>query len=176
MTRTRTAVRAALLAAAACAAMLTGCATDGTTAATATPSTAVSAAPAVSIRDPWVKTADTGMSAAFGTLVNTGKTDVTVVSATSTASPRMELHEIATVDGAMVMRPKTGGFVIPAGGTHELAPGGDHLMMMEVTTAVKAGDAVTVTLTLADGGTVEFTAVGKAFAGGNESYAPMTMG
>ena len=28
----------------------------------------------------------------------------------------MELHEVADVNGEMVMRPKEGGFVIPAGG------------------------------------------------------------
>ncbi|MEV0453888.1 copper chaperone PCu(A)C [Catellatospora methionotrophica] len=157
---------------------LSGCAGQGSTP-SAGPSQAPSAgapAAAVSVRDPWVKTADKGMSATFGTLVNTSSTDVTVVSATSSACPLMELHEVATVDGKMVMRPKQGGFTIPAGGTHELAPGADHLMMMDLTTPVKPGDAVTVKLTLSDGSTVEFAAVGKAFAAGNESYAPSHMG
>ncbi|GAA4715908.1 hypothetical protein Prum_003750 [Phytohabitans rumicis] len=120
----------------------------------------------------WVKTAQSGMSAVFGTLMNTSGAEVTVVKATSTASPMMELHEVATVDGEMVMRPKDGGFTIPAGGMHELKPGGDHLMMMDVTTPVAAGTEVTVTLTFADGKSMQFTALGKDFAGGNESYQP----
>ncbi|MDQ7909394.1 copper chaperone PCu(A)C [Phytohabitans sp. ZYX-F-186] len=124
------------------------------------------------VKDMWVKTATSGMSAAYGTLMNTTGADVTVVKATSTASPTMELHEVATVDGKMVMRPKEGGFTIPAGGSHELEPGGDHLMMMDVRTPVTAGTEVTITLTFADGGTMEFTALGKDFAGGNESYQP----
>jgi copper(I)-binding protein len=131
---------------------------------------------AVTVRDAWAKIADKGRSAVFGTLVNSSGRELTVVSATSSVSPVVELHEVATVDGKMVMQPKAGGFVIPANGTHELAPGGDHLMLMNVTTPVKAGEAVEVTLTLSDGSTVEFVAVGKAFAGGNESYAPMNMG
>ena len=135
---------------------------------------------ALVVKDPWVKTAKTGMSAAYGTVVNTTGTDVVIVSVTSSVSPKMELHETTTVDGKMAMRPKDGGFVVPANGSHEFKPGGDHFMLMEVTSEVKAGDEVTFTLTLKDGGTVRFTALGKDFAAGNESYlgsaSPMTMG
>lgn len=142
-------------------------------AAAAAPSTSPSAAgQPLAVKDMWVKTAKSGMSATFGTLLNTSGADVTVLKATSTASPMMELHEVATVDGKMVMRPKDGGFTIPAGGSHELKPGGDHLMMMDITTPVTAGTEVTITLTFADGKTMKFTALGKDFAGGNESYQP----
>jgi len=132
----------------------------------------------LTVKDPWVKAADKGMTAAFGTLVNSGTTDVTVVSAASAVSP-MELHEMAMQDGKMVMRPKEGGLVIKAGGEHVLEPGGDHLMMMNVTQPVKPGDEVTFTLTLADGTKTEFSAVAKPFTGAGESYAPdpgMSMG
>jgi copper(I)-binding protein len=139
---------------------------------TPAPSVSVTPAAVLSIKDPWVKTADSGMSAAFGTLVNNSGKDITVTAAKSAVSPMMELHEVAMADGKMVMRPKAGGFVVKAGGTHELEPGGDHLMMMDLTTPVKAGDQVAVILTLSDGSTVEITAVGKPFAGANESYAP----
>lgn len=125
----------------------------------------------IAVRDAWVKAADSGMTAAFATLVNTGDADVTVVSAASTISP-VEMHEVAMAGGTMQMRPKAGGFVIPAGGTHVLEPGGDHLMLMAVATPVMAGDEVDLTLTLDDGRTVLFTAVAKPFAGGNESYDP----
>ncbi|WP_433223159.1 copper chaperone PCu(A)C [Dactylosporangium sp. CS-047395] len=154
---------------------LTGCGTGAATPATpATPAAPPSAAqqPALMMRDQWVKTADSGMSAAYGTLLNTTDKDVTVVAATSTASPLMELHETTMVDGKMAMKPKEGGFTIPAKGSHEFKPGGDHLMLMDVKTPVKPGTEVTFTLTLKDGGTVRFTALGKDFAGGNESYQP----
>lgn len=139
------------------------------------PSTVASSASASSVlimKDPWVKTAKDGMSAAFGTMMNTTDRDLVIVSATSTASAKMELHETTMVNGKMAMRPKTGGFTIPANGSHEFKPGADHLMLMDVTTPVKPGDEVTFTLTLNDGSTVVFTAVGKDFAGGNESYQP----
>ncbi|MGI5240072.1 copper chaperone PCu(A)C [Dactylosporangium sp. CA-139066] len=165
MSRTLRARLLAALAGAAVALTLSACGS-------AAPHDAGAQATALVMKDPWVKTAESGMSAAYGTLVNTGGKDVVVVSATSSVSPVMELHETTMVDGKMAMQPKAGGFTIPAGGSHEFKPGGDHLMLMDVKTPVKPGDEVTITLTLNDGGTMRFTALGKDFAGGNESYQP----
>ncbi|KAB1930630.1 copper chaperone PCu(A)C [Micromonospora sp. ALFpr18c] len=125
----------------------------------------------VGVRDPWVKAADTGMTAAFGTLVNETDTDVTITGAATEVSP-MELHEMTMKDGKMVMRAKPGGIVIKARSTHVLEPGGDHLMLMNVRQPVRAGDELAVTLTFADGRNQTFTAVAKPFTGAQESYAP----
>jgi periplasmic copper chaperone A len=84
-----------------------GCGGDKSEAA-AKPETVAQPAGGLTVKDPWVKAADKGMTAAFGTLVNSGTTDVTVVSAASAVSP-MELHEMAMQDGAMVMRPVKAG-------------------------------------------------------------------
>ena len=152
---------------------LAGCGTAPPAAAPTTPpAPTTSSAAALTVRDPWVKTAETGTTAAFGILVNSSGEELVVVSGSSTTATKTELHEIATVDGKMQMRPKEGGFVIPAGGTHELEPGGDHIMLLDITTPLKPGDQVTITLALDDGRTTTFTAVGKDFAGGNESYNP----
>ncbi|QFY14057.1 copper chaperone PCu(A)C [Nonomuraea phyllanthi] len=158
----------------AAAVLVSGCGTQATTSATppaaATP--AASPSPALTITDPWVKTGEKGMTAAFGTLVNNTDTEVTVVSGASPLSPEIELHEVVDSGGKMVMRPKKGGFVVPAHGSHELAPGGDHIMLMGITGKVEPGAEVPFTLTLADGATVRFTAIGKDFAGGEEDYRP----
>ncbi|WP_406316180.1 copper chaperone PCu(A)C [Streptosporangium sp. NBC_01639] len=143
------------------------------TKAPAVASTSNSAAPLM-ITDPWVKTTKKGMSAAFGTLVNNTDADVTVVSGASPLSPKIELHEVVDAKGKSVMRLKEGGFVIPARGTHPLQPGGDHIMLMKVTEEVKPGAQIPFTLTLKDGETLKFTAVGKDFAGGKEDYRPGT--
>jgi copper(I)-binding protein len=150
---------------------LAGCGTDNPPPAATNPTTAA-AEPATSVQDPWAKAADSGMTAVFGTLVNPTGSNLTVVSATSTVSKTVELHEVADVDGKAVMREKDGGFVIPANGRHELKPGGDHLMLMALTQPVRPGDEVTVTLSLKDGGTLSFTAIAKEFAGGKENYRP----
>ncbi|MFG1922567.1 copper chaperone PCu(A)C [Cryptosporangium sp. NPDC048952] len=159
-----------------------GCSTDASSTTAAAEAPAAPAASAatettISITDPWFKAADKGMTAAFGTLVNNTDKPLTIVSATSDVST-MELHEMTMKDGKMVMQPKEGGFVLPAKGKHELSPGGDHLMFMELKSPVQAGDEVTFTLKLADGSTVPFTAVAKPYSGAEESYAPdggMTM-
>ncbi|GAA3935034.1 copper chaperone PCu(A)C [Actinoplanes auranticolor] len=155
---------------------LAGCggsdATAGGAPAPAAAPSASAASTALTVKDPWVKATKAGaMTAAFAILVNDGTTDITVVSAESPASP-MELHEMTVQDGKMLMRPKQGGFVIKAKSTHELSPGGDHLMLMKPAAAIEAGGEVTFTLTLADGRTVPFTAIAKPFAGAGESYDP----
>ncbi|MFF0294433.1 copper chaperone PCu(A)C [Kitasatospora sp. NPDC004615] len=147
-------------------------------AASTSPSTTAKADSApVTVKDPWVKASDTEMTGVFATLVNNTGAKVTVVSGTSTVSAKTELHEVADVDGKPTMRPKAGGFVIEANGSHELKPGADHVMLMGLSKPVKPGDEVTVTLTLDDGKTLKFTAVAKAFAGGKEDYnSGMTKG
>jgi copper(I)-binding protein len=173
----------------ACAAALalTGCAGGEPSAAPAVPApapapaavTALAAAtapaaipaPAVTVVDPWVKTAEAGMTAVFGTFSTTGSAPVTVVSAQTSASPRTELHEVLTgADGSTIMRPKNDGFVIEPGTPRLLAPGGDHIMIMDLTSPIRPGDQVEVTLTLSDGSTISFTALAKETSGGEENY------
>ena len=126
----------------------------------------------VVISDQWAKAADTGMTGVFGTLKNAGATEATVVSAASPSAGRVELHEVVGQPGSTVMQPKKDGFAIPAGGTHILAPGGDHLMLMDLKAPLKPGSEIEVTLTFADGATLPFTAQVRDFAGAGENYQP----
>lgn len=148
-----------------------GTTTGSTPAAKAAPSTMASMSH-LTIDDAWVKTADSGMTAVFGRLRNSSSSPMTVISATTSASARSELHEMAMVGGTMQMRPKKDGFVIPAGATYLLAPGGKHLMVMDLKKPIRPGDVVDVKLTLTDGSSVGFSALGKASSGGKEKYAP----
>lgn len=137
--------------------------------------TATTSAPAgidrLTVTDPWVKAADEGMTAAFAVLENPTGTDLRIVSASTDAATSTELHETAHGDGgAMVMRPKDGGIVVPAGGEHVLAPGGDHLMLMGLTAALRPGDEVVLTLTGEDGSTLQVTAPARSFSGAQEEY------
>jgi len=151
---------------------LTACGDSSPSAATPTPTAAAAAATSLTVKDPWVKAGPAGeMTAAFGVLVNGTDADITITAAESPASP-LELHEMTMKDGKMIMRPKQGGFVIKAKGSHELSPGGDHLMLMAPAKEIAAGDEVAFTLKLADGSTVPFTAIAKPFAGAGESYDP----
>ena len=150
--------------------LLAGCSSSETDVAAASPTAAAGCA--ITTSDTWVRAADAEMTAAFGTLTNTGTAEVTVVSATSPAAGMMEIHEVVDKDGAMVMQPKAGGLVIPAGGTATLAPGKDHLMLMELPAPIEAGQTVDITMTCADGATAAYSGVAKPFEGGAEPYEP----
>lgn len=132
-------------------------------------------ASSVSYTDGWVKAVPADgmkMSAMFGTLHNAATQEATLVSAECGPTVGMvELHEtVADGSGGMKMQPKDGGMVIPAGGSLELAPGGNHIMLMGLTDALKAGDELSCVATFADGTTMRLTAPVKDFAGANESY------
>lgn len=145
--------------------------TDRTAADTAPTTIASKQSASLTVTDPWVKAADSGMTAAFGTLVNDGPEDVVVTSASSDFSAVVELHEsVQDDDGSMLMQPKDGGFVVPAGGTHDLQPGGDHLMVMDLSRPLEPGEKVQLTLTFADSSTTELDATVKTFSGAAESY------
>nr|WP_255669923.1 copper chaperone PCu(A)C [Aeromicrobium wangtongii] len=139
-----------------------------------TPSETATQASAVSVKDPWVKAADQGMTAAFATLRNAGGNEARVVSAAvESVTQTAELHEMAADDsGQMVMRQKPDGIVLPAGRSHELRPGGDHIMLIGLTKPVRAGDEVRVTLTFADRSELSFTAPARSFSGAQEDYQP----
>lgn len=127
----------------------------------------------LTVTDAWVKAADGGMTGLFGTIVNATDEDVVVVTGRSAAAARVELHTMVMGDdGAMVMTPVEDGFVVPAGGVHELAPGGDHVMLMDLAGPLEPGAEVTVELVTSDGDSVEVTAVARTFAGGEEEYEP----
>lgn len=129
----------------------------------------------VTIDGAWIKAADSGMTAAFGTIENRGSNDATIERATSSVSPMMELHEtVPDGAGGTTMRAKTGGFVLPAQGSMQLQPGGDHIMLMGLTSPVKSGTTVDITLVFSDGSSLPFQAEARVFAGANETYEPET--
>src|SRR5690606_22821427 len=132
-----------ILAASAAAALLVigGCSSSDSEASNQ-PTPTPSATGSFAIEDPWVKAVDEGMTAAFGTLVNRGDADVRVVSATCQDVPRVELHTMSMQGGTMVMKNQPEGFTVKAGETHVLEPGGDHLMLMDLTKPIRAGDTV----------------------------------
>ncbi len=123
------------------------------------------------LEDGWVKAADEGMTAAFGTLRNDSDEDVVLTRVTSEVADVGELH--VTEDdgsGAMVMKPAEDGFTVPAGGEHELEPGADHLMLMGLNQSVETGTMATVTVGADNGQEWSFEVPVREFAGADESY------
>ena len=139
------------------------------------PAAPAAAGDRITMSDQWIKAADSGMSAAFGNLKNTGDAPVTLVAATSPVSDRVEIHEVVPDStGAKTMRPKKGGITIPAHGEVTLKPGAEHLMFMDLKQPLRTGSETSLTLTFADGSSTVVTAQVRDFAGGKENYAPGT--
>ena len=91
----------------------------------------------------------------FVTIANTGGQDDRLVSVSTPAAKRAEIHEMAVVDDIMKMRPLADGLTVPAGATVELKPGGYHLMFMAVAEPFKEGGMIPVVLTFEKAGDVE---------------------
>lgn len=147
---------------------------DNPSATAAAPTSGTQAGEAeVHAHEQWVKATDTDMSAFFGQISNHSDQDRTIVAASSDVAGMVQLHTtVTTANGGTEMKEVEGGFKLAAGSDLELAPGGDHIMLMGLKRQLEAGDTVTVTLTLDNGEKVAIEAPVKAFAGAKESYAP----
>lgn len=129
-------------------------------------------AASLEVHDAWAKAAESGMTAAFAHLHNTSDRELHIVSATTPAAQRVELHEVVPgAAGAMTMQPKEGGFVVAPHGDLELQPGADHLMLMDLTSPLAVGSDVQIVATFADGSTVPITAQVRDFPGADEQYS-----
>lgn len=87
----------------------------------------------------------------YGTLQNRSDRDVTITAfTTSLGDASYEIHEV--VNGAM--RQKPGGITIPAGGSHELKRGGDHLMIVGYAPEIEEASTVDIILSVENGDAV----------------------
>ncbi len=145
---------------------------------------AVAAAPAgvikvgdLTLDAPWSRATPGGAKVAGGFLkiTNTGTTPDRLVSATFEQSGRVEIHEMAMNNGVMTMRPLAAGLEIAPGKSVELAPGGFHLMFMDLKQPLKEGEKVKGVLVFQKAGKVDVTfdvrglgASAPAAAGGHQ--------
>ena len=113
----------------------------------------------VQITDAYARS--TGASGAvFLTITNPDATDDRLLSATTDAAGMAMLHtSVMDANGVMSMPEMPGGVVIPAGGSHALARGGDHLMLMGLTRPLAEGDTLRLTLMFERAGAVNLDVV-----------------
>ncbi|EXL02143.1 membrane protein [Brucella anthropi] len=109
------------------------------------------------INHPWTRATSPAAKVGGGYFdaANNGAVTDRLVGASSTAASRVEIHKMEMSDGIMKMRPVPDGMVISAGGKIELAPGGYHLMLIDLVKPIKEGDMVPVTLQFELAGSVE---------------------
>ncbi|ODP39449.1 copper chaperone PCu(A)C [Sphingomonas turrisvirgatae] len=112
--------------------------------------------------DAWVRLpAVTGRPGAAYLTIRGGSEPTTLVAVSSPAAIRTELHEMKQEGGMMTMAPRRD-VAVPAGQTVELKPGGIHVMLYDISPSVRAGSAVPLKLSFADGRVLEVSAKVKA--------------
>ena len=107
----------------------------------------------ITVTDVWMRQPAEGQTrtATYGTITNNGDTDVTLVAASVPFDATVEIHEtIMGDDGAMQMQEVPEGFVVPAGGSFTLEPGGPHIMLIDIDPADIMG-TIDVTMVFDDG-------------------------
>ncbi|HEV7253178.1 MAG TPA: copper chaperone PCu(A)C [Mesorhizobium sp.] len=95
-------------------------------------------------------------AAAYLTIANAGSAPDRLLSASSPAAERVEIHSMAVVDDVMTMRSVPDGLEVPAGGSVALTPGGEfHLMLVNVAEPLAEGGQAPLTLNFERAGALE---------------------
>jgi periplasmic copper chaperone A len=109
------------------------------------------------ITQAWSRATPNGAKIGSGyfTIENKGTAPDRLVGVSADVAGKVEVHEMAMKDGVMTMRPLAAGLTIDPGKTVKLAPGGYHLMMFDLKSPLKQGDALPVTLEFEKAGKVK---------------------
>ncbi|MEY4591956.1 MAG: hypothetical protein RIR18_851 [Pseudomonadota bacterium] len=104
------------------------------------------------VQEPYVRLPppNAPVAGAFMVLKNQGNKDIKILKAESSVSRLTELHTHLHEDGMMKMR-QVPYVEVKAKGQAVLAPGGLHIMLIDLKTPLKEGDVVPLSFTLDDG-------------------------
>lgn len=109
----------------------------------------------IRVEDPYARVmgASAKSGAVFMTLLNHSVEDDRLISVTTDAAVRAELHTHSMdANGVMMMGEVKEGFPIVGMETHMLDRGGDHIMLFGLTRAFAPGDMISLILTFERGG------------------------
>jgi len=107
------------------------------------------------IEHPWARATAPGQGAGAGYLVikNMGKVDDKLVSISTSAAEKAELHK-TTEENNMSKMSAVDDLAVPAGKTVRLTSGGYHIMFMRIKAPFKQGTKIPATLTFAKAGQI----------------------
>ena len=114
---------------------------------------------------------DKDMTAIFGTLVNHTDKDIAITGFSTSLNAKVnQIHE--TVDGKM--QEMSSPLVVEAGESHELAPGGDHFMLMEMGNHIAPGESLDFKVELEGGEELDLGEIQtRSMPAGDEDYGDM---
>jgi hypothetical protein len=93
----------------------------------------------------------------FLTIENKGSTPDRLIGGSADVADKVQVHEMTMNNGVMTMRPLDKGLVIEPGKTVKLAPGGFHLMLLDLKSPLKQGDKLPLTLEFERAGKVSLS-------------------
>jgi periplasmic copper chaperone A len=108
------------------------------------------------ITQAWSRATPGGAQVAGGylTIENKGSLPDRLLSGSTDAARKVEIHEIAMEKGIMTMRPIEGGLFIEAGKALKFEPGGRHLMFIGLAAPFREGEQISVSLAFESAGKV----------------------
>lgn len=114
---------------------------------------------------------DKDMTAIFGTLVNHTDKDIAITGFSTSLNAKVnQMHE--TVDGKM--QEMSSPLVVKADESHELAPGGDHFMLMNMENHIAPGESLDLKVELEGGEEFDLGEIQtRSMPAGNEDYGDM---
>jgi copper(I)-binding protein len=115
------------------------------------------------LHDLWMK-ATIGKKPVTGgyvTIHNHGDSDDRLIGVEAAFAGKSEIHEMNMVDDVMQMRPLNNGLAVPAGEHVVLAPGGYHLMFMQLKEPIAANTGYPVTLIFDKAGRIPVTLLAR---------------
>jgi periplasmic copper chaperone A len=108
----------------------------------------------VTVKDAWVRTTVPGQKGTGAFMSITAKSDLRLVGASSAVAGVTEVHEMKMNGDIMQMR-AVSGVDLPAGKVVALQPGGFHVMLLDLKTALPKNATVPLTLLFKDAKGVE---------------------
>ncbi|WP_031237943.1 copper chaperone PCu(A)C [Asticcacaulis sp. AC466] len=120
-------------------------------------------------------------TAAYVTITNKGNSEDQLISASCTCAATTTLHTMKMNGSVMEMAEAKDGFVIKSGETITFVPGGNHIMLENLTERPQAGQTVDVTLAFKNAGPVTLhmpvsdTPLAKAGTSGAMDHGDMKM-
>jgi copper(I)-binding protein len=111
----------------------------------------------VTAKQAWSRATPKGAKVAAGylTIENRGVQPDRLLSASSGAAAKVEIHQMSMQDGIMTMRPLDGGLAIPPDTTVTLVPGGDHIMFIGLIAPFEEDQRIPVLLNFERVGKIE---------------------
>jgi hypothetical protein len=109
-------------------------------------------AQSVEVKDAWIRGTVAGQKATGAFMSLTARSPARLVAASSPAAGVVEIHSMK-MDGGVMRMAAVDGVDLPANQIVKLAPGGYHVMLMDLKRTLKAGERVPLRLTFELAGT-----------------------